>query len=496
MVTDQQVRRLGMLINTEKTKTIAALKAGMNEKTARKYLRLQKLPSELKKEHIWRTRPDPLKNIWSEAANMLKINPGLEAKTIFKFFQRKDPGRYPDGQLRTLQRRIKIWKATDGPPKEVYFPQRHYPGKLSSSDFTSMNKLNITIQRQHFEHLLYHFTLTYSDWEAGMVCFSENFESLSEGMQRSFWRLGGVTANHRTDCLSAAVHKDCNPEEFTKRYKALLNHYGVRGEKTQPRSPHENGDIEQRNNRLKRAIEQTLMLRGSRDFNSQKEYEAFLEKVFDELNSSRKSKLIEEFITLKPLPLTKLDTWKPFNVKVSQNSTVRVLHNTYSVHSRLIGEWVKVRIYAQHIEIWYAQKKVTSFPRIPGESKYSINYRHVIDWLIRKPGAFNNYRYKEDLFPTSCFRMAYDHLRKYMGLRADKEYLKLLYLAKNETEIAVESAIKELIRQEEPIDACAVQKILESPKKDTPIPEVLVEGVTLEDYDKLLNLFREEAVNE
>jgi len=496
MVTDQQVRRLGMLINTEKTKTIAALKAGMNEKTARKYLRLQKLPSELKKEHIWRTRPDPFKDIWPEAANMLKINPGLEAKTIFKFFQRKYPGKYPDGQLRTLQRRIKIWKATDGPPKEVYFPQRHYPGKLSSSDFTNMNKLNITIQRQHFEHLLYHFTLTYSDWEVGMVCFSENFESLSEGMQRSFWKIGGVTSSHRTDCLSAAVHKDCDPEEFTTRYKALLNHYSIYGEKTQPRSPHENGDIEQRNNRLKRAIEQTLILRGSRDFNSQKEYEAFLEKVFDELNSSRKPKLIEEFITLKPLPLTKLDIWKTFNVKVSQNSTVRVLHNTYSVHSRLIGEWVKARIYAQHIEIWYAQKKVSSLPRISGESNHKINYRHIIDWLIRKPGAFKNYRYKEDLFPTSYFRMAYDHLRKHRALQADKEYLKLLYLAKNETEIAVESAIKELIRQERAINASNVREIIESTEKDTLIPEILVEGVTLEDYDKLLDLFQEEAVNE
>jgi len=497
MVTDQQVKRLRMLVSTEETKAIAAAKAGMDRKTARKYVKNGKLPSELKKEHNWRTRQDPFKDTWPKIAQMMKINPGLEAKTVFQALQRKYPGKWPDGQLRTLQRRIKIWRATKGSAKEVYFPQKHYPGQLSSSDFTGMNKLNITIQRQRFEHILYHFTLTYSNWEAGTVCFSESYESLSEGIQRAFWKSGGVTSKHRTDCLSAAIHKDCNREKFTERYKGLLAHYGVKGESTQPASPHENGDIEQRHNRLKKAIGQALMLRGSRDFNSKGEYEAFLAKVLDQLNAGRKGKFIEECKTLRPLPASKLDACKSFLVKVGPSSTIRVLHNVYSVHSRLIGEWIKARAYVDHIEIWYAQRKIDGFPRIRGASKHRINYRHIINWLIRKPGAFKNYRYRDDLFPSSHFRMAYDYLKEHIPYRADKEYLKILHLAAAETEAGVESAIRELFAQEGIITAAAILEIIETPQKDSSTPKVIVEDVSLKDYDGLLNvLSRAEAINE
>ena len=128
MVTDQQVRRLRMLINTEKTKFIAAAKAGMDEKTARKYIKSGQFPSECKKDHTWRTRKDPFEDEWIKIKQMLEINPRLEAKTIFQYLQRKNPGKYSDGQLRTLQRRIKIWRATEGPPKEIFFPQKEIDG--------------------------------------------------------------------------------------------------------------------------------------------------------------------------------------------------------------------------------------------------------------------------------------------------------------------------------------------------------------------------------
>ena len=136
-----------------------------------------------------------------------------------------------------------------------------------------------------FEHLLYHFVLTYSDWETGTICFSESFESLSAGYQSAVWELGGVTKKHRTDRMSAAVNKDCHPEKFTRRYRALLRHYGVEPERTNPARANENGDIEQRHYRLKKALAQALMLRGSRDFNTRQEYEKFLRKIFDQLNA-------------------------------------------------------------------------------------------------------------------------------------------------------------------------------------------------------------------
>lgn len=258
MVTDQQVRRLFKLIQTEKNFGIAAMKSGMDEKTARKYRKHGKLPSELKGRHTWRTRQDPFEDTWHEIKMMLEINPGLEAKTIFADLQRRNPGRFADGQLRTLQRRIKIWRASEGPPKEVFFTQVHSPGELGQSDFTHMDKLGVTIGGERFDHLIYHFVLTYSNWETGTICFSESFESLSQGLQNALWELGGVPEKHRTDRLTTAVNKTDHPEEFTRNYQDLLDHYGIKGCKTNPDSPHENGDVEQSHYRFKAAAEQAL----------------------------------------------------------------------------------------------------------------------------------------------------------------------------------------------------------------------------------------------
>jgi hypothetical protein len=206
MVTDRQVRRLFKLMQTEITCVVAADKAGMDEKTARKYVHTGKLPSELRQERTWRTRADPFEEAWAELREMLAASPGLEAKTLFEDLQIRFPGRFSDGQLRTLQRRIKRWRALEGPSKETFFPQLHRPGVLAQSDYTHMGKLGITISHQPFDHLIYHFVLTYSNWETGSICFSESFESLSEGLQAALWELGGVPEFHQTDRLTAAVH--------------------------------------------------------------------------------------------------------------------------------------------------------------------------------------------------------------------------------------------------------------------------------------------------
>lgn len=496
MVTDQQVRRLRMLINTQKTKATAAAKAGMDEKTARKYLENGQLPSQCCKEHTWRTRPDPFEQEWEAIKEKLTVNPGLEAKTLFEALQREQPGTFSDGQLRTLQRRIKVWRATEGPPKEVFFPQQHYPGQLSASDFTNMNELGITIGRQAFEHLVYHFVLTYSNWETGTVCFSESYESLSEGFQNALWQLGGVPQRHRTDRLSAAVHKECNPEEFTTRYRELLKHYDLKGEKIQADHAHENGDIEQRHYRFKNAVDQALQLRGSRDFASRQDYEAFLQKLFGQLNAGRKQRLAEELKLLKRLPERRLDDCKKEKVKVGPSSTIRVRHNTYSVHSRLIGEWVEARIYAQRIEIWYAQRKVETLPRIKGENKHRIQYRHIIDWLVRKPGAFENYRYRDELFPSSYFRITYDCLRANHSPQVARcQYLRILHLAATESEARVEGILQELLETTEPIQFETVKDKLSSDRAFCAVKDVKILQVDLVSYDALLDGGRKEVAN-
>ena len=488
MVKNQQVRRLLKLMNTESTKAVAAAKAGMDEKTARKYVKACRLPSELKKEHTWRTRPNPFEEIWDELCKKLALIPGLEAKTLFDDLQRRFPGRYPDGQLRTLQRQIKRWRALEGPSKEVFFPQLHRPGELAQSDYTHMGKLGITINRQPFDHLVYHFVLTYSNWETGSICFSESFESLSEGLQSALWECGGVPHTHQTDRLTAAVNNSLRPAEFTQRYQALLKHYGLTGRKSQAASPNENGDVEQRNYRFKNAVQQALLLRMSVDFDTLDDYQLFLQKLFVRLNSGRRDRFLEEQHTMRKLPNQRLESCTRFEVHVGQGSTIRVSNNSYSVNSRLIGEDLQVRLFADHLDLFYAQKLVDTLPRLRGENKHLINYRHVIDQLVRKPGAFENYRYREEMFPCSYFRLAYDELKKnHTPQKAAREYLEILQLAAMESESAVTAALTELCGNQE-ITADAVEKIVRAQLLPVScVTDVHITPVDLACYDSLLS---------
>lgn len=486
MVTDQQVRRL-LQMAPKTTIALAAAKSGMDTKTASKYLKLHRLPSEIRKEHTWRTRKDPFVDVWLEVQAMLELEPGLQGITIFDFLQRQYPGKLADGQLRTLQRRIKYWRATEGPSRDVIFPQNHYPGDIAASDFTNMNKLGITINGVQFTHLVYHFVLTYSNWETGNICFSENFESLSEGIQNAFWELGGVTKRHLTDCLSTAINKSGNPEVFTNRYASLLRYYNLNGHKTNPGSPNENGDIELRNRRFKESVAQSLMLRGSKDFVNREEYTLFLKEVFRLLNYGREKRFAEELEKLGRLPMKRLESCKRINnVKVRSSSTIRVNHNTYSVNSRLINERVNIRLYVEHLEVWYGQKKVETIPRLLGENKHRINYRHVIDRFIRKPGAFANYKWREDMFPTTRFRMAYDSLVKsHVASVAAKEYLKILELAAKNCEAAVDGALRIMINENKDIEFLTVEEIYKSEMKPLLVENIVVFAPDLTQYDKL-----------
>jgi hypothetical protein len=351
-----------------------------------------------------------------------------------------------------------------------------------------MGGLGITIGGQPFDHLIYHFVMCYSNWETGTVCFSESFESLSEGLQNALWELGGVPEEHLTDRMSSAVHRMDHPEEFTRRYQALLDHYGLGGRRIQAGEPHENGDVEQRHYRFKEAVDQALMLRGSRDFEDREEHWAFLRQLWDQLNAGRRERLAEELRVLRRLPVRRLNTAKRLRVRVGPSSTLRVNHNVYSVHSRLIGEQVEVRLYAEYLEVWYAQRRMETIPRLRGEGKHHIQYRHIIDWLVRKPGAFEDYRYREALFPTSRFRMAYDVLCERCPSRARREYLGILQLAAREGETGVDAALGVLLGREEIFDADTVRQLVLSDRQPEQKVAVRVEPVNLEVYDGLLGM--------
>jgi hypothetical protein len=491
MVSDHQVRRLWKLMETGTNLRQAALRTGMDEKTARKYGKAGLVPSQSQKAHAWRTRTDPFAEVWQEVERQLEGAPGLQAKTVFEELQRRDPGKYEEGQLRTLQRRIKGWRAVKGPSKEVFFEQRHEPGQLSASDFTHMSELEVRIAGSRFEHLVYHFVLTYSNWESVRVCFSESFESLSEGLQHALWGLGGVTVEHRTDCMTTAVQQSGS---FTQRYQALLAHYGLRGQKTQPGKAHENGDVEQSHHRYKKAVDQALLLRGSRDFASREEYEDFLQGLVEQRNGGRQARLAEERAHLRALPERRLEALKVVRVRVTRGSTIHVQHNLYSVPSRLIGEWVEVRVYAEHLEVWYGQQRLEWVPRLRGESKHAIQYRHLIDWLVRKPGAFEQYRYRDALFPSVRFRQAYDQLREHHAAAvASRHYLKILEMAARDSESGTDEALRHLLDCGQPISAEAVERLLKLGFRPAPVTEVEIVPVDLGQYDCLL-VEREVAV--
>ena len=486
MIKDAQVRQLRHFLGEGHPLYRAALKVGMNVKSARKYRHADRLPSESWTPRTWRTREDPFQDVWPQLRDLLERNPGLQAKTLFDDLQRRFPGRFADIQLRTLQRKIKAWRATEGPAKEVFFDQIHRPGQLAASDFTHMNDLRVTLASQPFDHMIYHFVLTYSNWETCTVCFSESFESLSQGLQNALWELGGVPQMHRTDRLTAAVNNLGDRELFQQHYRALLAHYGLKAQAINARQAHENGDAEQSHNRFKTVVEQALMLRGSRDFEGRAEYERFLRQLMGQSNSGRTERFSEDRAELRELPARRVDVWHRREVRVSQGSTIRIKFNTYSVPSRLIGEKVDVHIKVEYLEVWHGSVLVERLPRLRGRNKHDINYRHVIDWLVRKPGAFGGYRYQDAMFPTSRFRRAYDALLEQGPSRAAKDYLRILDLAAKQSETGVDAVLSRLLEWNVPITPTVVADHL---AHDLGLPramEVVITTVDLSMYDRLL----------
>jgi hypothetical protein len=487
MTQDQQVRRLMSLLKKGMPLSIASTKAGMSEPTARKYRKFGRMPRELKKNHDWRTRPDPFAEVWPEIEGFLERDAGLQAKTVLEELQRRYPDRFPWGQLRTLQRRFRDWHALRGPEREIFFPQIHSPGEQGQSDFTSMNTLGVTIVGTPLKHLIYHFVLPYSNWEYASICYSESFESLSDGLQGALWTLGAVPFAHRTDNLSAATHEliRTRGRGFTARYMELLDHYGMKPSKNNPGNAHENGDAEQAHFRFRDAVDQRMRLLGRRDFATIEEYRDFLGTIAHERNMSRTEKLQRELERTRSLPARWLDAFREVEVSVARSSVVRILHNSYSVPSRLIGHRLKARIYADSIELSYRGQVVERLERIRGTDNHRIDYRHMVHSLVRKPGAFRRFVYREDMFPSVVFRKAYDALVEKSSKWADLEYLRILHLAAMTLESRVEAALERLLAEGKVPEYDAV-RCLADPAEVIAWPQVEIQPPDLTAYDQLI----------
>lgn len=472
----------------------SALRSGMSRNTASKYIKLGKLPSELKSPRTWRTRPDPFEEDWQEIAQRLRDAPELEAKALFEDLLEKYPQRYEPGHLRTFQRRLKQWRASEGPERSVFFPQEHRAGEAFQTDFTWATKLGITIGGEPFVHMLCHVVLPYSNWEWVTVCRSESLVALKRGVQEAVFRLGRVPRFHQTDNSTAATHNLTSGKRiFNDDYVAFIHHLGMEPRTIVVGEKNQNGDVEALHGALKRRLKQHVLLRGSSDFMSVEDYEVWLAQIMERVNRLRTKRFNEDLVAMKPVTAERVPEFTEQELRVTVRSTIHVKYNVYSVPSRLIGEMVRVRIYDDRVEVYYAGKHEMTVERLLGRGGHRINYRHVIWSLVRKPGAFRLFKYREDLFPSLTFRRAYDALCKKLGdRRGSLEYLRTLHLAASTTESEVEAAL-ELVLEEGTLFSMEQVKALVDSSGSLEPPNIVPPSVDLSFYDALLHSPQEVA---
>lgn len=491
--TDAQVRLIMRERSKGRTQEQAAVKANLrSRKTVSKYERLDQLPSELKRARSYRTRTDPFEEDWGELERMLQDAPELEAKTLFDWLCERSPGQYEEGQLRTLQRRVSSWRALHA-GQLLSLDQVHQPGEVLQTDGTWMNDLRITLQGAPFSHILIHSVLSYSNWEWGRVVQSESLLAIRLGLQSTLVKLGYVPKIHQTDNTTAATHnlgpamcaKPLEERGFNEEYLQLMAHYGMEPRTIHVGNPNENGDVESSNGAFKRSVKQHLWLRGSRDFASLGAYEAFLWEIMEKRNAGRQAKLAEELAQMPPLTVEPWPHMRELTVRVGNNGILRVLNNGYTVPSGLKSKRVKVKVYEWEIEVWYANQCVETLSRLTGVQRYQINYRHVIDSLLRKPGGFRNYRYRDDLFPRTVFRRAWEALdRRLSPRKADLTYLRILKLAAQGLETDVADALELLLASPTDWDDHTVSELVQPIAAS--LPDLQPQDINLSVYDQLL----------
>jgi len=414
----------------------SAAKAGISERSARR-IEIGEHQAQQQQPRQYRTRKDPFNGLFEKhLVPLLKNNPALQPITLLDVLTDKAPEQFDQSHLRTLQRRVKRWRAKEGPEQEVIFLQRHIPGDMGISDYTWMNKLNITLNGNEFKHKLYHYRLVYSGWTYVQVTLGgESFESLSSGLQNAFWRSGGVPMTHRTDSLSAAFKNHSEETLLTERYSKLCKHYGVNATRNNKGIAHENGAIESAHGHLKRKIDQQLMLRGSRDFNHLADYETFINLIVAKINRQCKTRFEEEKPHLHVLPSRRTNDFSELHVKVNSSSTITVKRVLYTVPSRLVGTALLVHIYDDRLALFYGHELTLTLPRLYAQGATRarcIDYRHVIHSLAKKPNAFRNSLLRDDLIPHGDFTLIWEQLTQNVLSDSDCKYMvDLLVLADN-----------------------------------------------------------------
>jgi hypothetical protein len=488
-----QQKKLFMKFRTEgNTPQQAAAKTGFSTATA---YRIERAPqaSDAPKAPRGRRRPDPLEAVWdSEIVPMLTAAPSLRAIAILDELRRRHP-QIDAGVRRTLERRIKQWRGLHGPAQDVMFRQVHPPGELGLSDFTDLSGLGVTIAGAALDHNLYHFRMAHSGFEYGHVILGgESFSALAVGLQNALFALGGVPLKHRTDSLSAAFRNldRAAIDDLTARYAALCAHFDMEPTRNNTGIAHENGTIESAHGHTKKALEDALLLRGSRAFDDLKAYRRFIDELFARHNAHRSKAIDIERAALKHLPVNRTTDYEESLIQVTSSSGFVLRKVFYSVPARLIGQRLRVRLYDDRLECFLGASHVLSLARgrtqpASGKHAHVIDYRHIIHALRRKPMALRNLVYRDQLFPRPAYARAFEVL---MDQRSDKVACKitveLLALAHD---YACEAELAQALETELEAGRLPCLDLLRErfrPATAT-LPRVMVQSVPLGLYDEL-----------
>lgn len=481
-----------MKLRLSEGSAVAAARAGFSVATAYRIEQDPRLPSQ-KKPPRGRRRPDPLADVFdSEVVPLLQAAPGVRPIAILEELIRRHP-EFPRSLRRTLERRMRAWRAVHGADRDLIFRQVHEPGRLGLSDFTEMGDLQVTVGGVALDHRLYHFRLAYSGFEhAHVILGGESYVALAEGLQNALWALGGAPREHRSDSLSAAfrnLDEDAR-EDLTKRYDALCAHYGMQPTRNNRGLAHENGAIESPHGHLKRAIGDALLLRGSAEFADLPAYRRFVDEIVSRQNARYAKRIEAERAVLQPLPPARTCDYEETRVFVTSTGGFTLRKVFYTVPSRLIGHRLRVRLYDDRLELFLGAALATlarGRPGPNGKHGHVVDYRHVIHALRRKPMALANLVYRDQLFPRDAYRLTFERLREALPLRtACKTMVELLRLAHERScEAQLAELLAEDLAQRRLPDLDALwARFAPDPAR---LPEVSVQLAPLADYEALID---------
>jgi hypothetical protein len=471
---------------------VAAAKSGLSTATGYR-LENEGSASPPPKPARGRRRPDPLVDIFdSEVVPLLRSAAGLRPIAVFEEMLRRHP-ELDRGIRRTLERRIRTWRALYGPEREVIFRQVHEPGVVGLSDFTDMNDLGVIVAGQRLDHRLYHFRLAWSGFEhAHVVLGGESYIALAEGLQNALGLLGGAPRQHRTDSLSAAFHNlDADARtDLTHRYEALCAHYRMTPTRNNRGIAHENGSIESAHGHLKSAVRDALLLRGTAAFAALVDYRRFIDELVGRQNRRNAARIDAERTTLTPLPAVRTADYEQTVVTVTSSGGFTLRKVLYTVPSRLIGQRLRVRLYDDRLELFLGSAPLMKLrrgrPGPNGKHGHVVDYRHVIHSLRRKPMALLNLVYRNQLFPRDAYRKAFDLLLQRSGPKvACRTIVEILTLAHERAcEAALATVLAEDLAASRLPDLNALRRRF-SPDPAT-LPTVVVQLTPLTDYNALI----------